>query len=150
MTTTTSAPTTTPTPTTTPAPLLTPAAIFAAVIRPRATLLGFTVYVNHMQDQPDRAILVMDAKGGRLNGRSMRGNHTAFDLVEVQVRSNDHVEAGNFLPAVWNTILKNVTATSVNGKIVQCITKANTMGCMGQEPQTRRWRFVQSFLVNIT
>jgi len=139
---------TTPAPTTTPAPLLTPAAIFAAVIRPRATLLGFTVYVNHMQDQPDRAIVVMDGKG-RLDPRSMRGGHTAHDLVEVQVRSFDHVEAGNFLPAVWDAVLKNVTATSVNGKIVQCITKANTMGCMGQEPQTRRWRFVQSFLVTI-
>jgi len=141
--------TTPPPPTTTPTPALTPAAMFAGIIGPKAQSLGFRVYVNHMQDQPDRAIVVLDGKG-KLDDRSLRGTHTANDLVEVQVRSFDHVEAGNFLPAVWRDVLQDITATSFGGKIVQCITKANTMGCMGQEPQTRRWRFVQSFFMTIT
>lgn len=135
-------------PTTTPAPLLSTADLVATVIQSRATSLGFTVYVNHMQDQPDKAILVRDVRG-KLDDRSMRGTHSGHDGVEIQVRAVTHTEAANVLPVLWEDVLKNVIATSVAGKIVQCITKANTMGCMGQEPQTRRWRFIQSFLVTV-
>jgi hypothetical protein len=134
--------------TTTPAPMLSTADLMATVIYSKATQLGFTVYVNHMQDQPDKAILVRDVKG-KLDERSMRGTHSGRDGVEIQVRAYSHAEAGNVLPVLWEDVLKGVNATSVAGKIVQCVTKANTMGCMGQEPQTRRWRFIQSFLVTV-
>jgi hypothetical protein len=140
--------TTTSTPTTTPAPLRTPADIFATIIQAKATELGYVVYVNHMQDQPDRAIVCLDGRG-KLNAHLMRGDHTGFDLVEVQVRARDHQDSGNVLPVLWEDVLKHVSATSVSGKIVQVISKSNTMGCMGQEPQTRRWRFNQSFLMTI-
>lgn len=134
--------------TTTPAPIRSTADLVATVIQSKATALGFTVYVNHMQDQPDKAVLVRDVKG-KLDDRSMRGDHTGHDGVEIQVRANSHLEAGNLLPVLWEDVLKHVNATSVAGKIVQCITKANTIGCMGQEPQTRRWRFIQTFLVTV-
>lgn len=140
--------TTTPTPTTTLPPILSPAKLFRQVINQRATELGFTVYVNHLQDKPDKAILVMDGKG-KLDPREMKGVQTQHDLVEVQVRAFDHDEAASVLPRLWEEVLKDVHASSVSGKIVHCITKSNTMGCMGQEPQTRRWRFVQSFLMTI-
>jgi hypothetical protein len=139
---------TTPAPTTTPAPILSPAALFRLVILPKAAELGFTVYVNHMQDKPDRAILVMDTKG-RLAPHNMAGEQSDFPVVEVQVRAHDHDIAANVLPVLWESVLRHVTATSVGGKIMQCISKYNTMGCMGQEPQTRRWRFIQSFMVKI-
>jgi hypothetical protein len=79
----------------------------------------------------------------------MRGDHYGHDGVEIQVRAPSHLEAANVLPVLWEDVLKRVNGTSVAGKIVQCITKANTMGCMGQEPQTRRWRFIQTFLVTV-
>jgi hypothetical protein len=134
--------------TTTLPPVLSPAKLFKNVINSKATALGFTVFVNHMQDQPDKAILVFDGKG-RLDDRTQLGNHFERPLVEVHVRAHDHNEAFNALPVIWEDVLKNVTATSTGGKIVQCISKANTIGCMGQEPQTRRWRFTQSFLMTI-
>ena len=135
-------------PTTTLPPVLSPAKLFKNVINSKATALGFTVYVNHMQDQPDKAILVFDGRG-RLDDRNMTGIHTERPLVEVHVRAHDHNEAFNALPVLWEDVLQHVTATSTGGKIVQCISKANTIGCMGQEPQTRRWRFTQSFLMTI-
>ena len=134
--------------TTTLPPVLSPAKLFKNVIKSKATALGFTVYVNHMQDQPDKAILVLDGRG-RLYDRNMSGEHTERPLVEVHVRAHDHNEAFNALPVLWEDVLQHVTATSTGGKIVQCISKANTIGCMGQEPQTRRWRFTQSFLMTI-
>jgi len=134
--------------TTTQAPVLSPARLFANVISPKATQLGFTVYVNHMQDKPDRAILVFDGRG-RLDARSMDGVQTERNLVEVHIRDQNHDIAANALPVLWESVLQHVIATSTGGKIVQCISKANTIGCMGQEPQTRRWRFTQSFLMTI-
>lgn len=134
--------------TTTPAPIRSTADLISTVILSKATALGFSVFVNHMQDQPDKAILVMDAKG-KLDDREMRGDQYGHDKVEIQVRATSHLEAANVLPVLWEEVFKTVSATSVAGKIVQCITKANTMGCMGQEPQTRRWRFIQSFLVTV-
>lgn len=135
--------------TTTLPPQQSPAGLFANVILTKATNLGFAVYVNHMQDQPDKAILCFDGRG-RLDDRNMSGEHTERNLVEVHVRAHDHNEAFNALPVIWEDVLKNVVATSTGGKIVQCISKANTIGCMGQEPQTRRWRFTQSFLIAIS
>jgi hypothetical protein len=134
--------------TTTPAPTFTPARMMSAIINTRATALGYKVFTNHMQDQPDKAITCYDMKG-RLFQRLMNGEHQGNDLVEIQVRGTDQIEAGNVLQVLWEDVLKNVSATSVSGKIVQVISKSNTMGCMGQEPQTRRWRFNQSFLMTI-
>lgn len=134
--------------TTTPVPVRSTADLMYSVILSKATTLGFSVFVNHMQDEPDKAILLRDAKG-KLDEREMRGEHYGHDGVEIQVRAVSHLEAANVLPVLWEDVLKRVNGTSVAGKIVQCITKANTMGCMGQEPQTRRWRFIQSFLVTV-
>lgn len=127
----------------------TPAEVFRSVILTRATQLGYTVYVNHMQDTPDKAIVVVDERG-LLDPRTLRDTQTAQDRVEVQVRAQSHVDAGNVLPTLWEDVLRHVSATATYGGIVQCITKANTMGCMGQEPQTRRWRFNQAFFMVIS
>jgi hypothetical protein len=126
----------------------TPAAIIERIIRTKATELGFETFVNHLQDKPDKAILLIDGKGS-LDPKTLRGTQTQRDLVEIHVRASDHEEAAAVLPTLWEDIFEQTSATSSLGKIVQCITKANTMGCYGQEPQTRRWRFSQHFLVTI-
>ena len=126
----------------------TPAEILEVLVRPTATSLGFQTFVGHMQDKPDKAILLIDGKGS-LDPKTLRGTQTERSTVEIHVRGFDFTEVSAVLTTLWENVLQNTFATSSLGKIVQCITKANTMSCYGQEPQTRRWRFSQHFLVTI-
>ena len=41
------------------------------------------------------------------------------------------------------------TVTLADGKIMHCITKANTMGSLGHEPQTRRVKYSQQFRMTL-
>lgn len=122
----------------------TPAEYLELVIRTKATQLGYALAVDHMQDKPDKMIVLINGKG-KLNPRNLNGTQTQFDLVEIHVRGVDYAGTSSVLPTLWEEVLKDTRLTSAYGKIVQCITMANTMGCLGQEPQNRRWRFVKTF-----
>jgi hypothetical protein len=126
----------------------TPAEYFEIIIRKKAALLGYGVTIDHMQDKPDKMIILINGKG-RLNPRALNGAQTQFDLVEVHIRGLDYVEASAVLPTLWEDVLQTTRLTSAYGKIVQSISPANTMGCLGQEPQNRRWRFSQNFYITV-
>ena len=125
-----------------------PAEILELIIRSEATTLGYATFIGHLQDMPDRAILLID-KAGQLDPRTLAGNQTGRELVEIHVRGVDYADSAAVLPFLWEDVFKITRATSAYGKIVQAVTMANKMGCLGQEPQTRRWRFSQNFLVTI-
>ena len=127
---------------------MTPAKLLQSIIQAKATQLGYAVSVNHMQDSPAKMIMIMDTRG-RVDEQEMRGDQTERNGVEIHVRGTDHADTAAVLPALWTDVLEGTYGTSVSGKIVHCITKLNTMGCLGQEPQTRRWRFSQQFLMSI-
>lgn len=128
--------------------MTTPAEYLEIVIRTKAALLGYAVCVDHMQDKPDKLIALINGRG-KLDPRNLNGTQTKFDVVEVHVRGIDYVSTSSVLPTLWEDVLKNTRFTSAYGKIVQCITMANTMGCSGQEPQNRRWRFSQNFFITV-
>lgn len=128
--------------------MTTPAEYMEIVIRTKAAALGYAVCVDHSQDKPDKMIMLINGRG-RLNPRNLNGNQTMFDLVEIHVRGVDYAGTSAVLPTLWTDVLQNTRLTSAYGKIVQCITMANTMGCLGQEPQNRRWRFSQNFFITV-
>jgi hypothetical protein len=126
----------------------TPAEYLELVIRTKCAALGYTLAIDHMQDKPDKMIGLINGKG-KLHPRNLNGNQTKYDLVEIHVRGLDYADTSAVLPTLWEDVLKNTYLTSAYGKIVQCISMANTMGCLGQEPQNRRWRFCQNFYITV-
>ena len=126
----------------------TPAEYLELVIRTRATQLGYALCVDHMQDKPDKLIALINGRG-RLNTRNLNGNQTWYPLVEIHVRGTDYASTSSVLPTLWEEVMKTTRLTSSYDKIVQSISPANTMGCLGPEPQTRRWRFSQNFLITV-
>jgi len=126
----------------------TPAEYLERVIRAQATTLGYALCVDHMQDKPDKMILLINGRGQN-DPRNLNGNQTKRDLVEIHVRGVDYADTAAVLPLLWENVLKGTRATSTLGKIMQCVTPANTMGFYGIEPQTRRWRFSQNFLITV-
>jgi hypothetical protein len=128
--------------------MTTPAEYMEIVIRTKAAALGYAIAIDHMQDKPDKMIVLINGKG-KLDPRNLNGNQTKFDLVEIHVRGIDYADTSAVLPTLWETVLKDTRLTSAYGKIVQSISMANTMGCLGQEPQNRRWRFCQNFFITV-
>jgi len=127
-----------------------PAEIFAEVIRADQEALGYSVYVNHMPDQPDAAIMVFDQPSGQLEGRSLRsGDVVEHPVVQVIVRGpkgpGSTISGYTAISTVWGTVKQVHQQVLSQGEILQCITKTNTIGSLGLEPQTRRARFSQQF-----
>lgn len=132
-----------------------PAALFAEVIDTAMTALGYEVFLNHMPDSPDKAVMVFDQPSGKLESRSLRtGEVVEHPAVQVIVRgpkgpgSTDSGYAA--IRAVWDTVSQVYQHVATQGEILQCITKANTIGSLGLEQQTRRARFSQQFRMTIS
>lgn len=125
---------------------MTPANYIADLLRGAMEARGYKVFTNNMPDEPDKAIAIYDQPGGRLEGRLMRsGDVVEHPMVQVTVRGKKHSEASEALPDVWEVLGGVYRWHFEDGKILQCITKSNTMGSLGHEPQTRRVRYTQQF-----
>lgn len=124
---------------------MTPANYVADLIRATSEALGYKVFTNHMPDSPDRAVCVYDQPTGRVEPRSMvSGESWDHPTVQIVVRGTSH-DAADIMPDLWDYMKSAYMYEFLDGKILQCITKANTMGSLGHEPQTRRTKYTQQF-----
>lgn len=128
----------------------TPAEYVADIIEPWCLDLGYTVFVNHLPDKPDKAVVVYDRDTGSTEPRLARsGEIDEHPAVMIRVRGTDF-SAAVVLPTLWRDVFKSLYFREIdNGKVMQCISKANTMGTLGHEPQTRRTGFTQQFRMTI-
>ena len=129
---------------------MTPADYVAEVVNDTVVALGYTVFVNHMPDKPDKAFCIFDHNTGRVEERNHRsGDVDEHPAVHVLVRGTSHADASAVLPAAWDYLKTIYRLTLADGKIMHCITKANTMGSLGHEPQTRRVKYSQQFRMTL-
>lgn len=129
---------------------MTPAEIVRDLLKSKAEQLGYEVAANHMPDKPDKLIAVYDMRSGRLQERLARsGEVQERPIVEIHLRDLPHAIAGSVLETLWEEELKPVFRQTVGTKILHCITKTTTMWSLGQEPRTRRVRYVQQFRMTL-
>jgi hypothetical protein len=129
---------------------MTPADYVAEVIAAVSLTLGYEVFTNHMPDKPDKAICIVDHFSGRTENRNNRtGEVDEHPTVIIVVRGTNHVDASGVLPTLWGTMRAIYRTTLSDGKIMHCVTKANTIGSLGQETQTRRVRYSQQFRMTL-
>lgn len=128
---------------------MTPAESLAEFIRNELTDTTYTVFHNHLPDQPVKAILCFDIGGGRLEERSMRTEEReVHPAIQVIVRGTDPSafdiikEIGDLADTAYNYRLSD-------GKNLQVISKTNTIGSLGHTSQTRNCSFSQQFRLTI-
>lgn len=128
---------------------MSPAQYVREVILAEMETLGYKVFVNHLPDKPDKAVVVYDMDSGRLEERLMRsGDVFEHPMVKIMVRGTDYSARG-VLEAIWGVMEPVYTQVLSDGKIMRSITKANTIGSLGHEPQTRRCLFTQQFRMTL-
>lgn len=129
---------------------MTPALALAEVIETNLPNLGYSVFVNHVPDEPDKAILIYEVGRGRLEDRSHRtGKRAEHPRLEVRVRASDST-AQAVLQQISDMTQEVYHFPLSDGQILQVITKSNTIGFVGQEQQTRRYHYSQQFLLTIS
>lgn len=129
---------------------MTPALALAEVIETNLPDLGYSIFVNHVPDEPDKAILIYEVGRGRLEGRSHRtGQRAEHPRIEVRVRAPDS-EARAILQQISDMTEDVYHFSLSDGQNLQVITKSNTIGFVGQEQQTRRYHYSQQFLLTIS
>lgn len=129
---------------------MTGAKALAEVIQANLPNLGYSIFINHVPDQPDAIVLVYEVGRGRLEPRMHRtGERMEHPRVEVRVRGVDSGAAG-ILRQISDMTETVYQFPLSNGQKLQVITKSNTMGFVGQEPQTRRYHYSQQFLLTIS
>lgn len=129
---------------------MTPADYVAEVVNDTCVALGYEVFVNHMPDKPDKCVCIYDHSTGRLEPRNHRtGEVDEHPSVHVLVRGNTHSDASAVLPAIWVLLRDVYDQVLSDGKIMHSITKANTIGSLGHEPQTRRVKYSQQFRMTL-
>jgi hypothetical protein len=128
---------------------MTPAQALAEFIRAEISDKSYSVFHNHLPDQPIKAILCFDVPGGRLEERRMKtGKRDIHPSVQVVVRDltpssyDVLVEIGDLADAAYQYRLSD-------GQTLQVISKTNTIGSLGQSPQTRHCSFSQQFRLTI-
>lgn len=129
---------------------MTPAMQIRSIINSDMETAGYEVFVNHLPDKPDKAVVIVDTPFGRLEDRSMStGEVDEHPTVQITVRGRTDQETADTLRSIW-TILKAVYMLPVSGgETVQSITKTTTMSSLGQEIQNRRVRYTQQFRMTI-
>ena len=128
---------------------MTPAEAFAEVIRVGLPNLGYTVFTNHMPATPDNAIVIRELPGGRLEGRSMSSGKTSeHPAVYLLVRGIDST-ARDVIQQISNLVDTIYWSTLSDGQRLQNITKSNTIGFIGQENQTRRYLYSQTYRLTL-
>jgi hypothetical protein len=130
---------------------LSPAQILAEVISTQLPNLGYIVYVGHMPDTPDKAIRVLQQTGGKLELRRMRtGVVDEHPALQVLVRAPTEEDAMGTMQQIAAMVDGVYQLTMSGGEKLQCITKTNTIGSLGQEQQTRRCFCSQSYRLTFT
>jgi hypothetical protein len=129
---------------------MTGAEALAEVIEANLPNLGYSIFINHVPDEPDNAILIYEIGRGRLEPRLHRtGKREEHPRVEVRVRGVDSA-AGGILRQISDMTESVYKFPLADGQKLQVITKSNTIGFSGQEQQTRRYHYAQQFLLTIT
>lgn len=127
-----------------------PALALAEVIEANLPNLGYSVFVNHVPDDPDNVVLIYEVGRGRLEERNHRtGKREEHPRVEVRVRGANS-EAYDIMKQISDMSESVYHFTLSNSQNLQVITKSNTIGFIGQEPQTRRYHYSQQFLLTIS
>lgn len=132
----------------------TPAEMIAEILNNPIKALGYQVFVNHMPDTPDQAVLIFDRGLGNLEPRSMKtGEVTTHPVVQVITRgpksSQSSESASAVASAVWPVLQAVYQQVLSGGEIMQSVTLGNTIGSLGLEPQTRRAMYSQQFRMTI-
>jgi hypothetical protein len=78
----------------------------------------------------------------------MRGSHDEHPSVQIRVRGTDSY-AVEVLIEIWDHFAGISMLPLSDGRILQVISKANTIGTLGHEPQNRRCHFTQQFRMTI-
>lgn len=127
-----------------------PSLALAEVIETNLPNLGYSIFVNHVPDEPDNAVLIYDVGRGRLEERNHRtGKREEHPRVEIRVRGANS-EAYSIIKQISDMTENVYHFTLSDGQNLQVITKSNTIGFTGQEPQTRRYHYSQQFLLTIS
>lgn len=128
---------------------MSPAAYAAEAAASYAASVGYTVFVNHMPDQPDNVIVFYDTGTGRTEERLHRsGEVEEHPGVQAIVRGKTHATydvLANLWPVFQNLYMRVMSDT----KILRSITKSNTIGSLGHELQTRRCLYSQQFRMTL-
>lgn len=110
---------------------------------------GYSAFVNHMPDKPDKAVVVYELTTGRLEARKMnsgeRDEHPAIRVVIRSVDSSGRALAqsiADLADATYNFLLSD-------GQILRVVTKSSTIGFSGQENQTRRYMYIQNYRLTL-
>lgn len=126
-----------------------PALAFAELIEANLLDSGYSVFVNHVPDQPDNVILIYEIGRGRMEERRMRtGGVDEHPLLHITVRGQDS-SARAILEAIGAITDAAYDFSLSNGQKLQVITKSNTIGFAGQEQQTRRYIYTQQFRLTL-
>jgi len=127
-----------------------PALALAEVIEANLPNLGYSVFVNHIPDDPDNVVLIYEVGRGRLEERNHHtGKREEHPRVEVRVRGANS-GAYDIMKQISDMSESVYHFTLSNSQNLQVITKSNTIGFIGQEPQTRRYHYSQQFLLTIS
>jgi hypothetical protein len=90
-------------------------------------------------------VALVETGRGRLESRNMRtGERTERPQIQVIVRGAS-AEARDILQAISDATQQVYRLVLPNGEKLHTITKSNTIGFSGQEPQTRRYVYTQQF-----
>jgi|694.fasta_scaffold01606_30 hypothetical protein len=129
---------------------MTGAEALAEVIETNLPNLGYSIFINHVPDQPDNSILIYEIGSGRLEPRKHRsGKRDEHPRIEVRVRGVDST-AGGVLKQLSDMFESVYGFPLSDGQKLLVITKSNTIGFAGQEQQTRRYHYAQQFLLTIS
>lgn len=129
---------------------MTPSLALAEVIETNLPNLGYSIFVNHVPDQPDNAILIYEVGRGRLEDRNHRtGKREEHPRVEIRVRGTNS-DAHGIMKQISDMTETVYRFGLSDGQNLQVITKSNTIGFVGQEPLNRRYHYSQQFLLTIS
>jgi len=128
---------------------MTPGQALAELIQATATAAGYEIFINHMPDKPDNAILIYEVSGGVLESRKMAsGEREEHPALRVLVRGVDS-SARAVLQSISDLADTTYKFSLSNGQVLQVITKSNTIGFAGHEPQTRRYVYTQNYRLTL-
>ena len=128
---------------------MSPADVVAEIIETNLPNLGVQVFVNHSPDTPASCILVYDKASANLERRSLRsGVIDEHPSVYIMVRGQD--SSAYAIAQQIESMAASVYDQPVSsGQKLRVITKSNTIGFSGQEPQTRRYVYAQTYRMTL-
>lgn len=123
---------------------MSPAEIMVYALQQAAPGLAYPLFANHLPKEPANAIACIEVRG-ELERRKMRtGERTERPGINIMVRGVDST-ARDIMKQVSDATETIRNLTLPDGQNLRLITKYNTIGFYGQEPQTRRYVYNQQF-----